>query len=75
MAEGKSDPFIVLRDGRTDHMGKGRTEQSNEQSTHAPGRNVPAKSVSRTLLELREKAEREPKLVNDNYSSLQCLDS
>jgi group II intron reverse transcriptase/maturase len=42
-------------------MGKERTEQSNEQSTHAQGRNVPTKSVSRTLLELREKAEREPK--------------
>ena len=52
MAEGKSDPFIVLRDGRTDHMGKGRAEQSTEQSTHAKGRNVPKKSVSSTLLEL-----------------------
>ncbi len=42
-------------------MGKGRAGQSNEQSTHAKGRNVLTKSVSRTLLELREKAEREPK--------------
>ena len=52
MAEGKSDSSIVLRDGRTDHMGKGRAEQSSEQSTHAEGRNVPHKSVSSTLLEL-----------------------
>jgi len=61
MAEGKSDPLILLRDGRTDHMGKERTEQSTEQSTHALwGRNVPNRSVSSTLLKLREKAEREP---------------
>ena len=57
----ESDSSIVLRDGRTDHMGKGRAEQSIEQSTHAKGTSVPTKSVSRTLLELREKAEREPK--------------
>ena len=57
----ESDSFVLLGDGRTDHMGKGRAEQSNEQSTHAKGTNVPKKSVSSTLLELREKAEREPK--------------
>jgi RNA-directed DNA polymerase len=57
----ESDSSEVLRDGRTDHMGKGRAEQSSEQSTHAKGRIVPTKSVSSTLLELREKAEREPK--------------
>jgi len=52
MVEGKSDSSIVLRDGRTDHMGKERAEQSSEQSTHAKGKNVPTKSVSSTLLEL-----------------------
>ena len=57
----ESDSSVLLRDGRTDHMGKGRAGQSNEQSTHAKGRNVLMKSVSSTLLELREKAEREPK--------------
>lgn len=61
MAEGKSDSSILLRDGRTDYMGKGRAGQTTEQSTHAKGRNVPNKSVSSTLLDLREKAEREPK--------------
>ena len=71
MTRGQSDPPIVLGDGRAVHTpshgyggageGKGRAGRSNEQSTHAPGRNVPNKSVSRTLLELREKAKREPK--------------
>lgn len=42
-------------------MAKGWTGQSGEHSNHASGRIVPKKSVSRTLLELREKAEREPK--------------
>jgi len=61
MTPGQSDSFIVLRDGRTDHMGKERTERPNEHSQHASGRIVPNKSVSRTLLELRTKAERDPK--------------
>src|SRR6056297_2701669 len=61
MTSGQSDSFIVLRDGRTDHMGKKRTERPNEHSQHASGRIVPNKSVSRTLLELKTKAEREPK--------------
>lgn len=61
MTSGQSDPFIVLRDGRTDHMGKERTERPNEHSKHASGRTVPNKSVSRTLLELKRKAEQEPK--------------
>ncbi len=50
----ESDSSIVLRDGRTDHMGKGRAGQSSEQSTHAKGTIVPKKSVSSTLLEPRE---------------------
>ncbi len=55
MTGGQSDSSIVLGDGRTDHGGKGRTERLNEHSSHALGRTVPNKSVSRTLLELREK--------------------
>ncbi len=61
MTRVQSDRPIVLGDGRTDHEGKGRPERLSEQSTHAWGRSVPKKSVSRTLLELREKAKREPK--------------
>lgn len=57
----ESDSSIVLGDGRTDHEGKGRAEWLTEQSTHAAGRNVPRRSVSSTLLELNEKAKREPK--------------
>ncbi len=60
MTRGQSDPPIVVRDGRADHTAKGRTEWPTEQSQHAKGRTVPTKSVSSTLLELREKAEREP---------------
>ena len=53
---------IVLRDGRADHMGKEQTVESSEHSTHAPeGKQVPGKSVSRTLLELTEKAKRDRK--------------
>ncbi len=61
MGQGQSDPPMVVRDGRADHMATGRTEWLHEQSTHASGRNVPNQSVSRTLLELNEKARREPK--------------
>ena len=61
MTHRQSDPPIVLGDGRADHEGKGRAGRLNEHSHHALGRIVPNKSVSRTLLELREKAEREPK--------------
>jgi len=42
-------------------MGKEWAERSNEQSNHASRRTVPKKSVSSTLLELREKARKEPK--------------
>lgn len=61
MTRRQSDPLVVLGGGRADHEGKGRAEQLDEHSHHALGRTVPNKSVSRTLLELREKAEREPK--------------
>jgi RNA-directed DNA polymerase len=60
MTDGQSDPLGVVGDGRADHMAKQRAERLNEHSNHALGRTVPNKSVSRTLLELREKAEREP---------------
>ena len=43
-------------------MGKEQTVESSEQSTHASkGKQVPTKSVSRTLLELTQKAERDRK--------------
>ncbi len=61
MTDGQSDPFILLGDGSTGHEGKERAGRLNEHSQHASGRNVPKKSVSRTLLELREKAKQEPK--------------
>lgn len=53
-AEGQSDPSIVLRDGRTDHMGKGRAGGLREQKTNTAGRNVPEKTVRRTLFELNK---------------------
>lgn len=61
MSEGQSDDPVLLRGGRTDHMGKGEAERLHEQSAHAGGRTVPRKSVSSTLLGLREKARKEPK--------------
>jgi hypothetical protein len=42
-------------------MGKERAERLHEQSNHVSGRTVPKKSVSSTLLGLREKARKEPK--------------
>jgi RNA-directed DNA polymerase len=43
-------------------MGKEQTVESSEQSTHAlEGKQVPTKSVSRTLLELTQKAKRDRK--------------
>ena len=61
MTDGQSDPLIVLGDGRADHGGKEWAGRLNEQSKHAAGTIVPTRSVSRTLLELNEKARREPK--------------
>jgi len=67
----ESDPPVLLRGGRTDHTpshsysgagkGKERAERLHEQSNHAAGTTVPRKSVSSTLLGLREKARKEPK--------------
>ena len=61
MTDGQSDPHVLLGDGSADHEGKERAERLHEHSDHALGRSVPKKSVSSTLLGLREKAEREPK--------------
>lgn len=61
MSEGQSDDSVILRGGRTGHMGKGEAERLHEQSAHAAGTSVPRKSVSSTLLGLREKARGEPK--------------
>lgn len=57
-AEGpeESDPFIVVRGGRTDHTAKGRAGWQCSQSTHARGKNVPKQSVSRSLAALNQKA-------------------
>jgi len=61
MDKQESDPRVLLGDGSADHEGKGRAERLHEQSKHALGRTVPKKSVSSTLLGLREKARKEPK--------------
>lgn len=56
----ESDPLIVVRDGSAVHTAKGRAEGQLGHSTHARDTNTPSSSVSRTLSELREKAERAP---------------
>lgn len=52
----ESDPPIVVRDGKTDHMAKGRADGQRNQSTDARGKNVPTRSVSSTLIALNRKA-------------------
>ena len=47
--EKESDPLIVVRDGKTDHMAKGRAERQRKHSTHR-GRGLLPIPVSRTLL-------------------------
>jgi len=59
--EEESDPSIVVRDGRTDYMAKGRAGLQSDQSTHARERKVPLRSVSSTLIALRTKAIKEKK--------------
>ena len=61
MTHWQSDSSVLLRGGRTDHMGKEWAERLHEHSQHARGTSVPKKSVSSTLLGLKEKARREPK--------------
>ena len=60
MSTQESDRFIVVRDGRTVHMAKGSTRRQRDQSTCAEGKKVPRRSVSSSLIALREKASREP---------------
>lgn len=62
IAEGarKSDPPIVVRDGRTDHTAKGRAGGQRGQSTHAGEKNAPRQSVSSTLSALARKAKEKP---------------
>lgn len=57
----ESDPSIVVRDGRADHMAKGWAEGQRRHSTHARGRNAPKQSVSRTLAALARKAKSDKK--------------
>ena len=45
----ESDPPIVVRDGRTDHMAKGRAGRQSKHSTHHGRRLLPI-TVSSTLL-------------------------
>lgn len=57
----ESDPFILLRDGRADHMGKEWAGSQRGQSTDTRGRNAPKRSVSSSLSALSRKAARAPK--------------
>ena len=54
----ESDPPIVVRDGNTAHMAKGRAEGQRRHRTDAAARR-PRKSVSSSLLALGQKAEAE----------------
>jgi RNA-directed DNA polymerase len=56
-----SDPFILVRDGNTDHTAKEWAGMQRGQSTHAGGTNILNKDVSRTLSALGTKAEKDPK--------------
>jgi RNA-directed DNA polymerase len=60
-ASRESDPPIVVRDGKADHMAKGRADGQRGQSTHAGGTNTLPTSVSRSLSALSEKARDAPK--------------
>ena len=57
----ESDPKIVVRDGKTDHMAKMRAGEHRNDSTHAREKNVPIKSVSSSLIALNQKAQRDKK--------------
>jgi group II intron reverse transcriptase/maturase len=57
----ESDPFIVVRDGNTDHTAKGRAGMQRGQCTHVRGTNILDQNVSRTLSALGTKAEKDPK--------------
>ena len=57
----ESDPPIVVRDGNTGHMAKGRAGMQRGQSTHVKGTNILNSDVSRTLSALGTKTEKDPK--------------
>ena len=57
----ESDPSIVVRDGKTDHMAKEWAGLQRDDSTHAREGKVPTKSVSSTLIALKNKAIKEKK--------------
>ena len=59
----ESDPPILVRDGKTDHMAKRWADRQRDQSTDAEkkGDGSPIRSVSSTLIALNRKAVREPK--------------
>jgi RNA-directed DNA polymerase len=61
IGEEESDPLIVVRDGKTDHMAKEGAGRQSSHSTHARERKVPTKSVSSSLTALNQKAQRESK--------------
>jgi len=57
----ESDPPIVVRDGKTDHVAKERAGKHRNHSTRARGRNAPTQSTSSTLIALNRKAQESPK--------------
>ena len=56
----ESDPSIVVRDGKADHMAKERAGGQRGQSTHGGGTNTLRSSVSSTLSALGAKAAKCP---------------
>ena len=56
----ESDPSIVVRDDKADHMAKERADGQRGQSTHAGGTNTLHSGVSRTLSALGTKAAKCP---------------
>ncbi|MCH7229224.1 hypothetical protein, partial [Haloferula sp. A504] len=56
----ESDPSIVVRDDKADHMAKERADGQRGQSTHVGGTNTLHPDVSRTLSALGTKAAKCP---------------
>ena len=74
MSSQESDRSIVVRDGRAVHMAKGWTRRQGDQSTCAEGKKVPPRSVSSSLIALRQKGVARaglpvPRLVYDDKSA------
>ena len=57
----ESDPPIVVRDGRTDHMAKGRAEGQRGQSTHARDTNTPNKACHAPCPHWEPRRQKDPK--------------